>query len=324
MNDELQKYQNSSLQLQPRIPHQNIWLRKFVSKQTQKTYLRAIQDFIYFHGLQEAEELQHLDQGHVIEWREELLEQGLSHRSINTKLSALSSLLKFLCEKQVVRENVTTGIQRPKVTANKVESPILTSQQVRKMLDSPDTSSFKGLRDWVILHIFFYTGCRISEISYLKVQDFYEDGGYWVLNLKTKGGGHNRIAINQELHIAIRLYLEERGKKQNPVGFSDDGQSLTVEKRSPLIISLKRGSVDQPLSRYQTHRIFHEYARKAGLPENIRPHSARATFITNALENGASIESVQQTADHAWITTTQMYDKRSQEYRESASFAVRW
>lgn len=82
--------------------------------------------------------------------------------------------------------------------------------------------------------------------------------------------------------------------------------------------------MDQPLSRYQTHRIFHEYALKAGLPENIRPHSARATFITNTLENGTSIESVQQTADHAWITTTQLYDERNQEYRESASFAVRW
>lgn len=312
MKNELQNNLDKSIEVQPRIPHQNIWLRKFVSKQTQKTYLRAIQDFVAFHGLQSAEDLQHLDQGHVIDWREALLEQGLSHRTINTKISALSSLLKFLCEKQVVRENATTGIQRPKVKSNKVESPILTSQQVRKMLDAPDTSNFKGLRDWLILHIFFYTGCRISEIGSLKIQDFYEDGGYWVLNLKTKGGGRNRIAINQELHIAVRRYLEERG------------QHSTLDKKSPLIISLKRGTVNQPLSRYQTHRIFHEYARKAGLPENIRPHSARATFITNALENGASIESVQHTADHAWISTTQMYDKRNQEYRESASFAVRW
>lgn len=323
MKREIQKNNDTSIEIQPRIPHQNIWLRKFVSKQTQKTYLRAIQDFVAFHGLQSAEDLQHLDQGHVIDWREALLEQGLSHRTINTKISALSSLLKFLCEKQVVRENATTGIQRPKVKSNKVESPILTSLQVRKMLDAPDTSNFKGLRDWLILHIFFYTGCRISEISSLKVQDFYEDGGYWVLNLKTKGGGRNRIAINPELHIAVRRYLEERGQ-QNLVLSNGDGQHLTLDKRSPLIVSFKRGTVDQPLSRYQTHRIFHEYARKAGLPENIRPHSARATFITNALENGASIESVQQTADHAWITTTQMYDKRNQEYRESASFAVRW
>ncbi len=54
----------------------------------------------------------------------------------------------------------------------------------------------------------------------------------------------------------------------------------------------------------------------------VTPHSARATFITQALENKCPIEAVQKTVGHALIKTTQMYDKRDLNYRESASFAV--
>jgi integrase/recombinase XerD len=67
-----------------------------------------------------------------------------------------------------------------------------------------------------------------------------------------------------------------------------------------------------------------EYTTKAGVPRGVHPHSARATFITQALENGAKIEAVQRSVGHSKINTTQMYDKRLVRHRESASFAVRW
>jgi integrase len=57
--------------------------------------------------------------------------------------------------------------------------------------------------------------------------------------------------------------------------------------------------------------------------DGVTPHSARATFITQALENNCPIEAVQKTVGHSQIKTTQMYDKRIARYRESASFAVR-
>ena len=54
----------------------------------------------------------------------------------------------------------------------------------------------------------------------------------------------------------------------------------------------------------------------------ITPHSARATFTTEALEKGVPIEAVQRTVGHSNISTTKMYDKRTLKHRESASFAV--
>jgi site-specific recombinase XerD len=96
------------------------------------------------------------------------------------------------------------------------------------------------------------------------------------------------------------------------------------EKDAPLIMSVQRDYLREPLRCRQVNYLFHKYARMAKLPDGIRTHSARATFITNALENGAKIEAVQKSVGHEKINTTQMYDKRLVNQRESASFAVRW
>ncbi|MBF0186648.1 MAG: tyrosine-type recombinase/integrase [Magnetococcales bacterium] len=63
---------------------------------------------------------------------------------------------------------------------------------------------------------------------------------------------------------------------------------------------------------------------KAGLPKGVTLHTARATFITQALEQKCPIEAVQRSVGHAHISTTQMYDKRAMHHRESASFVVRY
>ncbi len=70
--------------------------------------------------------------------------------------------------------------------------------------------------------------------------------------------------------------------------------------------------------------MFHRHARDAGRPLGVTPHSARATFITEALDRKCPIEAVQASIGHRHIATTKMYDKRTLHYRESASFAVRY
>ena len=187
---------------------------------------------------------------------------------------------------------------------------MIISEQVRQVLNAPDLETLKGLRDSAVLHILFYTGCRISEVGQLKVKDFYEDGGYFVLAFTVKGGKENKIAIHQALQIALHKYLSASG--HGP------------EINSPLILSLQRANLRRHLTKVQLSRIFHKYAKKIGLPKGVRPHSARATFITQALENGDKIEAVQRSVGHSKINTTQMYDKRLVKHRESASFSVGW
>jgi integrase/recombinase XerD len=293
-----------------KVPQETVWLSNFISPHTKKTYLFAVREFVGFNKIQTADDLQYIDQAHVIAWRDFLIAQGASARTINARISAISSLFKHLCEKQITKRNPTIGVRRPKVETQEVKAPLITSNQVRQILNAPSPDTLKGIRDSAILHILFYTGCRISEVGTLKVKDFYEDGGYFVLDFTVKGGKKNKIAIHQELQIALRRYLSASGHGS--------------ENNAPLILALKRAELRQHLKKNQLANIFNEYSEKAGLPKGVHPHSARATFITQALENGAKIEAVQRSVGHSKINTTQMYDKRLVRHRESASFAVGW
>ena len=67
-------------------------------------------------------------------------------------------------------------------------------------------------------------------------------------------------------------------------------------------------------------RTLHKYARKIGLDRGYSAHSMRATFITTALDNGASLEDVQRAAGHADPSTTKLYDRRGYNPEKSASF----
>jgi site-specific recombinase XerD len=67
-------------------------------------------------------------------------------------------------------------------------------------------------------------------------------------------------------------------------------------------------------------RIVRRYAERIGMERGHSAHSMRATFITTALENGASLEDVQKAAGHRDPSTTKLYDRRGYNPEKSASF----
>lgn len=293
------------------VPAPQVWLANFTSQRTRDTYLKAVEEFARLLEVRSAEDLARITQAHVIAFREHLSGQGAAPATVYNRLSAVSSLFKHLCEQGVAKINPTTGVRRPRVHQGRVRTPVITPAQVRAMLEVPDTEKLSGLRDSAVLHVLFYTGCRISEVTKLKVRDFYQDGGYWVLDFVVKGGKRNKIAIHQELRLALDQYLSAAGHRE--------------ERDAPLLQPVQeRFRKGEPLTRKRVHDIFHRYARKAGLPAGVRPHTARATFITQALENKCPIEAVQRSVGHSKISTTQMYDKRQVHHRESASFVVQY
>lgn len=124
-----------------------------------------------------------------------------------------------------------------------------------------------------------------------------------MLDFWVKGGKRNRMAINQELQIALDKYLSMPGHGDD----RDEFLFLPV-RHAPGTSDKKR-----KLNRKTVNYLFKKYAKLAGV-HGVTPHSARATFITQALENNCPIEAVQKTVGHAQIKTTQMYDKRAARY----------
>lgn len=292
------------------VPEESVWLANYISKQTKATYKNAVKDFIGFHGIASAEELRGIRQAHMIAWRDRLIELGHSERTVTNRLSAVSSLFAHLCDKQLVPTNPVNGIKRPKVDQSRVKSPLLTRQQVRRLLDAPDPNTLIGARDLAILSILAYAGCRISEVCSLRIKDYYEDGGYWVLNFRVKGGKRHVVGINRELQIALDYYLRMAPH--------------SAELDAPMFVAVQRMELLKPLTRRAVGYLFKSYATKANLPRGTVPHSMRVTFITTALDNNAPLEKVQHTAGHASTNTTRMYDKRTFKHRDSASHQVHY
>ena len=296
------------------IPEEQVWLTNFTSARTRQTYANAVRELIVFLGVEAPEEFYGLSQAHIIAWREQLTEAGASLRTISNRLSAVSSLFAHLCEKQLCERNPVAGVKRPKVASHSVETPALSRTQVRAMLDAPETKTLQGLRDRALLHVYFYTGCREAEPGTLRMRDFHQDQGYWVLDFTVKGGKRNRVAVNPECHHALQTYLDALS----------EAHGAAPERDSWLFQAMYNGKHGKPMSRQRFYQLFKKYARLAGMPEGVVPHSARATFITEALDREHPAEAVQKTVGHASITTTLAYDKRDHHPKNSASFAVRY
>ena len=152
------------------IPEESVWLANFTSPATKSTYSVAVREYFKFHGITDQNDLRSSSAVHIISWRDAMIKSGASNRTVNSRISALSSLFDHLCEKQLMSINPTHGLIRPKVQQDQVESPVLTKEQARMILDSPGMDTPLGIRDTAILHIYFYTGCRRSEVRSLKAR----------------------------------------------------------------------------------------------------------------------------------------------------------
>jgi site-specific recombinase XerD len=294
------------------VNHETLWLRNFISKQTQRAYTCVFRDFCQFLGVDTPEAFRAVTAAQIIAYRDYLIDtKAMKPRSVRNRLAALSSLFKHLKNEQVIQINPVENIQRPRIANEHGSTPAMTAPQVRKLLDAPDITTLQGARDSAILHALGFTACRIAELTALKVGDLYEDQGYFLLLFTVKGGKEHAVEVHHELQQAIRRYL----------AIADHG----TDPNSPLFMAVKRGrNQGRPLHKDHFAWIFEKYRSLAGLPKTFTPHSLRATCATVALENGANLEDVQRLLSHADIRTTQIYDKRRFNHKDSAAFAVRY
>ena len=295
------------------IPEALVWRANMRSKRSIETYDIAIRQFVDFVGIKSHDDFQTITHAHVIAFRNKLEDDGKKPATINNRLSALSSLFDHLIEQQLMKHNPTRGVRRMPQQYRHVKSKRLTSDQARAILDSVDLDTPLGYRNRAVLATLLYIGCRISEVCRLTVSDYFEENGYHILDFQTKGNYRNRIAIHPEARQCIDEYLAQSGHGG--------------DKDAPLFVSTRRNhysdSTVKHMSRQMADNIWKKAMKSLGL-EGFSPHSARTTFISVALENNCPIDVVQTSVGHSQIKTTQMYDKREKNFKDSASFSVRY
>ena len=203
------------------------------------------------------------------------------------------------------------SVESPRVEKN--TTPCLSQQEAINLLHAPDTSTVLGLRDHALLFVYFKTAARCSAVRNARIGDIERTDFDWYLVVREKGGKTQRKAL-LEAAPAVLAYIDAAGIRDDFEG--PLFRPVAKDRRTLLRKHLDRSAIWEVVKRN---------ARKAGLAPDrigrrgIGVHSLRKTAITNALENGAPIQKVQQLAGHADIRTTQLYFRPSAKDSEDAA-----
>ena len=169
------------------VPPEDEWLANITNRKTRRAYKEDVREFIGFTGLNDYMGLRSVVRSHIISWRKDMERRGLAPSSIRRKLSALSSLFDYLCERNAVTGNPVDGVQRPMTNGNEGSTPALGTVQARKLLEAPAADTLKGVRDRAILATLLYHGMRREELCGLRVKTCTADRASCIFASKASG-----------------------------------------------------------------------------------------------------------------------------------------
>jgi len=293
------------------IPEEEIWLAKQKSPRTRRAYKLDVMHFLRTLGITASEELRHVDHRAVIAWERYMREtEGAEASTVCRRLAALSSLFKHLVRHGEVERNPVADVERPNINRDEGSTLAFSKAQARTLLDTPNTDTIGGLRDRAILSVGLQVGLRRAEIAALTVGDLHQNRGFDALRVVRKGNRKDALAIHPQTAQRIQEYL-------SAAGYADDFDGAMFR---PLHNNGVRRDGRRHMHPDAIDRVVRKYARCIGLERGYSAHSMRATFITTALDNGASLEDVQRAAGHRDPSTTKLYDRRGYNPEKSASF----
>jgi site-specific recombinase XerD len=237
-------------------------------------------------------------------------------KTIARKLSAISSYFDFLAEKNLILFNPVSSVKRPRKEV-KTPTNALNAQQVRELLAAIDENSASGKLHKALLMTFFFTGLRKNEILLLKIKNYKDMGDYKILEFAGKGGKLGQKVLHPKAAEAITEYLALLKEKTGEQHFEDWLFRPTKNPADPT-------NTNKPLNPKTINEILDNYALKIGLPFKVSPHSARATFISELLEQGVDIYKVALEVNHSSVKTTQEYDKRRQKLQDHLTLKLNY
>ncbi|MGB0452774.1 MAG: tyrosine-type recombinase/integrase [Bacteriovoracaceae bacterium] len=293
-----------------------IFFLNFTSHHTRSNYRRDITQFFIFlmKNYPKVQTFKEISIDHVLHYRNNLMEIGgpkgdkACNKTISRKLASLSSLFKFLISKSELEHNPVATLKRPKPTAKK-PTQALQIEHVNSILRLAKANKTSGPLHYFLLVAFFSTGLRKSEILFRKVKDIQKHADFWVLEYEAKGGKRGIKRLTPLFMEAFENYKSWMNENEREFGLED---WLFQPSRNPS----DPDYLNKPLNPKTINEIISSYAKKLSLGR-VTPHSARATFITHLLEIGVDLFSVSHEVGHASVTTTQIYDKRRVELKNS-------
>ena len=211
-----------------------------------------------------------------------LYDKKYSKKTIARNISTLKSFFKYLKKENIIKSNPMNLIKTPKI--DKKLPKFLNYDDLEKILSIPDTTTFLGKRNALILELLYSTGVRVSELVNIKLNDI--DLSEEKIIILGKGNKERYVLFGRKAKEKILDYLKEK---------MDD---------SPYLIVNRYGN---KISDRGIRKILDSIILEASLSYKISPHTLRHTFATHMLDSGADIEIVRELLGHESLSTTQIY-----------------
>jgi integrase/recombinase XerD len=277
-------------------------VEKGFSRNTEEAYrndLYQLKDFIAEEASRKGElpSWSSFDRQEMLSYMLNLKEKRYASTTLARKVAAAKSFFKFMTEEHHIQQNPTKNIASLKV-GRSLPKPISVSE-ARRLLDEPAKhSSPEAKRDRAMLELLYASGMRVSELVALNLGDIDTSGGF----VRCFGKGHKERMI--PIYNRATQCLSEYIKEARP-------QIVRNKSEEKALFLNVRG---ERLTRQGLWQILKRYAKDAGIPAGVTPHTLRHSFATHMLNGGADLRMVQELLGHANISTTQVYTHLTSEH----------
>ena len=268
-------------------------LEKKYSAHTIKSYKKDLESFGEFIlNEYQTNSIDQVNYQQIRNWIVSLVESGISNRSINRKTSSLNSYYKFLLKIDVIVSNPLTKHKALK-TNKKVQIPF-SEQEMKLVLEKLSLErDFEGLRNKLIVELFYATGIRRIELIQIKLSDI--DLHNKTLKVLGKRNKERYMPLINIVIDSLDSYMIER----NSLKFIKDKEYLFLTKKGAKI--------------YETlvYRIINDYFSNVSSKVKRSPHILRHSFATHLLSQGANLNAVKELLGHSSLAATQVYTHNS-------------
>ena len=234
-----------------------------------------------------------IDSKQVRNWIVSLMEEGDAPKTVGRKVTALKSFYKFLMRQQLIESSPASMVITPKVPK---KLPFFVDENsLHILLDNGYfQNDFEGVRDKLIISLFYGTGIRLSELKNLKDQDILPHET--LIRVMGKNRKERIVPYPRSMNMLIDEYLLIR-----KTTFPDGGTIFFVTAKG------------LPVYEKLIYRVVKKYLSLVTTLEKKSPHILRHTFATHLLDRGADLNAVKELLGHSNLAATQIYTHTSTE-----------
>jgi integrase/recombinase XerC len=268
-------------------------LEKNYSVLTVNAYQNDLEDFSEFiKNEYETNSINLINYPQIRSWIVSLVEKGISNRSINRKISALNTYYKFLLKIGTIAQNPLIKHKALK-TSKKIQIPFSETEVSTVLNDLFFEKDFEGIRNKLIIELFYSTGIRRIELIELKLTSFSLDNK--TLKVLGKRNKERIVPLLNSVVECLRAYIVERNKL------------VSIRDSDYLFLTKKGVKIYETLA----YRIINDYFSKASTKVKKSPHILRHSFATHLLNQGADLNAVKDLLGHSSLAATQVYTHNS-------------